>query len=118
VALAGRVVGVAILGRTKARLLDDGWTCEVTRCCTDGTLNANSKLYSQCWLIARALGYRRMLTYTLPEESGASLRALKDLGFRVVSEKAGGGSWNCPSRPRMDEHPTQSKIRWEIECEA
>jgi hypothetical protein len=28
---------------------------------------------------------------------------------------AGGGSWNCPSRPRVDKHPTQLKIRWEAD---
>lgn len=26
----------------------------------------------------------------------------------------GGGSWNCPSRPRLDKHPTEKKFAWEI----
>ena len=32
-----KIVGVAIVGRPVARYLDDGWTLEVNRCCTDGT---------------------------------------------------------------------------------
>lgn len=103
------VCGVLIAGRPVARALDDGWTLEVTRCCTDGTRNACSKLYAAASRAARALGYRKLLTYTLPEEGGASLRGA---GWRLVGA-AGGGSWNCPSRPRVDTHPTQQKLRWE-----
>jgi len=112
VALGGRIVGVAIVGRPVSRILDDGWTLEVTRTCTDGTPNANSKLYAACWRAARALGYRRLITYTLPEESGASLRAA---GWKLVGV-AGGGSWNRKDRPRVDKHPLQQKLRWEKEA--
>ncbi len=105
----GAVVGVAIAGRPVARMLDDGWTLECTRCCTDGTRNAPSMLYGALWRAARALGWRRMVTYTLPQESGESLRGA---GFTLIGE-AGGGSWNRPSRPRVDTHPTQAKLRWE-----
>lgn len=42
----GQVRGVAIVGRPVARALDDGWTLEVTRCCTDGCPNACSALYA------------------------------------------------------------------------
>lgn len=31
-----RIVGVAIIGRPVSRHLDDGWTLEVNRLCTDG----------------------------------------------------------------------------------
>lgn len=44
-----KIVGVAIVGRPVARHLDDGWTLEVNRLCTDGTRNASicvSTLYS------------------------------------------------------------------------
>lgn len=109
-AAAGVVVGVAIVGRPVARGLDDGWTAEVTRLCTDGTRNACSFLYGAAWRAARALGYQRCGTYTLPEEGGASLRAA---GWRLIGE-AGGGSWSCPSRPRVDLHPMQTKLRWEV----
>ena len=32
-----KIVGVAIVGRPVSRHLDDGWTLEVNRLCTDGT---------------------------------------------------------------------------------
>ena len=91
-------------------MLQDGWTAEVTRLCViDGARNACSFLYASCWRAARALGYRRLITYTLPEEGGASLRAA---GWKCLGE-AGGGSWNRAERPRVDTHPTQVKLRWE-----
>lgn len=104
------VVGVAVVGRPVARQLADQWTAEVTRLCVlESARNACSMLYSACWRAARALGYRRLVTYTLPEEGGASLRGA---GWRCIGE-AGGGSWSRRARPRVDEHPTQTKIRWE-----
>jgi hypothetical protein len=105
----GVVVGVAIIGRPVARGLDDGWTLEVTRCCTDGTKNAASCLYAASWRVTRALGYRRCVTYTAKTEPGTSLTAA---GWRVVGEVAG-RSWSCPSRPRVDLMPRQAKWRWE-----
>lgn len=106
----GKVVGVAIVGRPVARMLDDGWTAEVTRLATNGTRNACSILYAACWRAARALGWRKLVTYTLAEEGGASLRAS---GWRCIGE-AGGGSWSRVSRPRVDAHPLQVKLRWEV----
>lgn len=113
------VVGVAVAGRPKARNLNDGWTAEVTRCCVDDPIDkaengghasgATSLLYAACWRAARAIGYRRLVTYTLPEEGGASLRGA---GWTLIGE-AGGGSWSRTERPRVDCHPTQTKIRWE-----
>src|SRR5208283_4467922 len=62
------IVGVAIVGRPVARMIDDGWTLEVNRVCTDGTKNANSMLYGACRRVTFALGYCRLVTYTLSEE--------------------------------------------------
>jgi hypothetical protein len=107
----GRIVGVATAGRPTARLADDGWTLEVTRVATDGTRNANSFLYGAVRRAAWALGYKRLITYTLPEEGGPSLRAA---GFSNLGE-VGGGSWSRSSRPRIDRHPLQKKIKWEAE---
>lgn len=104
-----KVVGIVTVGRPVARHFDNGWTLEVTRCCTDGTPNACSKLYSAAWRAARALGYKRLITYTMDSEGGASLKASN---WRIVGE-AGGGSWNCRSRPRVDAHPTGQKHLWE-----
>ncbi|CAB4188263.1 hypothetical protein UFOVP1174_16 [uncultured Caudovirales phage] len=90
--------GVGIVGRPISRMSDNGFTLEVNRCCTDGTKNACSMLYGASWRAAKALGYLRLITYTLPEEGGASLRASnwKCLGLK------GGGNWNTKSRPRID----------------
>lgn len=112
VACAGEcepICGVAIVGRPVARMFDD-WTAEVTRVATNGTRNATSMLYAACWRAARALGYRRLITYTLVSEPGTSLRAA---GWRIVGEVKG-RSWHCPSRPRVDKHPLQDKLRWEV----
>jgi len=109
VAKDDQIVGVCIVGRPVARMLTDGWTVEVLRVATDGTRNACSKLYGAAWRASRALGYRRLVTYTLPEEGGASLRGA---GFTLIGE-AGGGSWSRKDRPRVDLHPLQVKLRWE-----
>lgn len=93
-----KVVGVAIVGRPVARNSDNGLTLEVNRCCTDGTKNACSMLYGAAWRAAKALGYLRLITYTLPSEGGASLRAS---GWKLLGLR-GGGNWNVPSRPRVD----------------
>lgn len=110
VAIGAKCVGIAIVGRPVARRLDDGFTAEVTRVATDGTPNACSKLLGAAWRAWRAMGGRKIVTYTLPEEGGASLRGA---GWHCIG-KAGGGSWNCKSRPRIDKHPLQVKFRWEM----
>jgi hypothetical protein len=107
---AETVVGVVIVGMPVARMLANGWTVEVTRLATNGSRNACSMLYRAAWRAARAMGYRRLVTYTLPEEGGSSLRAA---GFALIGE-AGGGSWSRVDRPRVDLHPTQTKLRWEL----
>lgn len=105
----GEVVAVAIVGRPVARRLDDGWTAEVTRLASTGEKNACSILYGAAWRAARALGYRKLVTYTLVDEGGASLRAA---GYEC-SGTTPGRSWSVPSRPRVDKHPLQEKLRWE-----
>ena len=91
------LVGVAMVGRPVARRLDDGMTLEVNRTCTDGTPNANSMLYGAAWRAAKALGYRRLITYTQEGESGASLSAAN---WRVVAQLPPRKGWSVPSRPR------------------
>lgn len=104
----GNVVGVAIVGRPVARKLDDGLTVEVTRLCTDGTANACSLLYGAARRVAMDKGYRRGITYTLPVEGGASLRAS---GWRYLGTTPG-KSWSVRSRQRSDKHPLGEKHRW------
>lgn len=111
VALESVVVGVAIVGRPKARETQaEGFTAEVTRLATDGTKNACSILYAAAWRAWRSMGGRRLITYTLPEEGGASLRGA---GWRCLGER-GGGTWSREGRPRIDTHPTQVKLGWEV----
>ena len=105
----GVLRGVAIVGRPVSRHLDDGLTLEVTRTCTDGLKNANSKLYAAAWRATQALGYRRLITYTLPSESGASLRGA---GWKLIGESKG-GSWSRRLRPRIDKAPLGQKLLWE-----
>lgn len=107
----GVIVGVAAVGRPVARSADDGWTLEVTRLCTDGTPNACSMLYAAAWRAARAMGYLRLQTYTLASEPGDSLRGA---GWKVIG-KVKGRSWHRESRPRIDTHPLQDKLKWGVE---
>ena len=105
-----KIVGAAVVGRPVARLAQDGFTAEVTRLCTDGTKQSCSKLYAACWRAARSMGYRKLITYTLTSEPGTSLIAS---GWKCLGE-CGGGSWSVPSRPRVDKHPLQKKLKWEM----
>jgi hypothetical protein len=109
-----KVRGVAIVGRPVSRVLDDGWTLEVNRCCTDGTRNACSMLYATAWKAAKAMGYTSLITYTLESEGGSSLRGA---GWRCVGKATTriGQGWNVKSRPRVDTHPLQQKLRWEAQ---
>lgn len=106
----GVVHGVAIAGITKARLLLDRGTLEVSRVATDGTRNACSALYGACTRTARALGFSRLITYTLEREAGSSLKAS---GWEVTG-RADGGAWTRENRPCNDTHDLGPKLRWEI----
>lgn len=110
----GELVGVAIVGRPVAPKLDDGLTAEITRVCTDGTRNAASMLYGACRKAARAMGYDRIFTYTLPEEGGASLRAA---GFKLDKDDAGGSAAMWHNRDGRNVEPVGNdlvggKWRW------
>lgn len=85
----GDLRGVAMVGRPVARHFDDGLTAEVNRTATDGCPNANSALYGAAWRICSAMGYRRMITYTQADETGASLRAAGMLRVRDIPARKG-----------------------------
>lgn len=96
------LVGVVTAGRPVARALCDGFTLEINRTCLAGEVgNGNSRLYGALCRAAKALGYKRVITYTLHDETGASLRAS---GFNRVAD-IGARSWRDSSmqRPRYDE---------------
>lgn len=111
----GRLVGVAIVGRPVARKLQDGATAEVLRCCVldDAPKGTCSFLYGACWRAAKALGWRKLITYTLQSESGASLRGA---GWRTVAELAGNDPAMWRTRAGREWQPVvgQQKLRWEI----
>ena len=114
VSSGAEMVGVAICGRPIARMLDDGATLEVLRCCVvDGAQKgACSFLYSRAWRAAAALGWSRLVTYTLQSESGASLRGA---GWRCVGEMPGATGKGWTNRPNREwqEVTGQAKFRWE-----
>lgn len=108
--------GVAIVGRPVARSLQDNFTAEITRCCVHATAprNACSFLYGRCWRIWQQMGGRRMITYTLASESGASLRAA---GWRVMGEVGARRAWDgkCGTREWQPIYG-QLKFRWHIKA--
>lgn len=117
----GILCGVIQLARPVSRVLDDGLTIEVVRLCTDGTPNACSFLYSKAARIAKEMGYKKIVTYILESEHGASLKAS---GWKKEAD-TNGGSWDTPSRHRevieqqlslfgdnKPKYSTEKKQRW------
>jgi len=119
-AIDGELRGVAMVGRPVAPALAarEPRTVEITRVCTLGDRNANSRLYGAACRMAASGGYVSAISYTLEEESGASLRAA---GFTCEGAAGArtGQTWNSPSRPRVEENlfgetriPEGPKLRW------
>ena len=106
--------GVVIVGRPVARLQQDGATAEVTRnCVRDGApKGACSFLYGAAWRAWRAMGGRRLITYTLQIEGGASLRGA---GWTLVAARAANNPKSWQSRPGREWQPVvgQAKFLWE-----
>ena len=100
--------GVAICGRPVSRYLDDGETLEINRLCTDGTYNACSKLYGACARIAKDMGYKRIITYILQSENGASLKASNF----ICEGESGGEVWTGKRSGRDNGVPPEKKTRW------
>lgn len=85
----GVLVGVCTVGRPVARKTNHKEVLEVTRLCTDGTSNACSALYGAAARVAKELGYKKIQTFILAEENGASLRA-SGWSFEYVSRGGNG----------------------------
>ncbi|HWH83226.1 MAG TPA: XF1762 family protein [Burkholderiaceae bacterium] len=111
----GTLVGVAIVGNPSAPALQKvAGLIEIRRVCTDGTRNACSKLYGAARRAARAMGHAPVITYTLPSEGGASLRAA---GFVLEKTDAGGKSADWHNRTGRTVLPIEQdlvggKWRW------
>lgn len=109
----GEIVGVAVVGRPVARLLDNALTSEITRLCVNDSApkNSCSKLYRACCRAWQAMGGKKVITYTLQSESGASLRGA---GFRQ-SARVSAGEWNRVDRLRGSQPVySEDKFRWEV----
>jgi hypothetical protein len=106
----GEIIGYGIAGRPVSRVLDDGFTLEILRVCVhDGYNNGCSMLYGALRKAGFAMGYTRIITYTLSNELGSSL---KGAGFRPDKARRA-GTWDCPSRPRdANHHVLSDRIRW------
>lgn len=101
------IVGVAVCGRPVSRFLDDGLTIEINRVCTNGVVNGCSMLYGACCRIAKEMGYKRAITYTLQSETGSSVKASNF----VCDGEAGGTHWTG-KRNRGQNIPNELKKRW------
>lgn len=106
--LDGKLVGIAVIGRPRARRIEQYAKAEVTRLATDGTHNACSFLYGVCDRLCRLVGFRALFTYILETEPGTSLRASN----WVYCYTTRGGTQDRPSRRRTDQAPTCPKQCW------
>lgn len=64
-----KLIGCAVCGRPVSRYYDNGEICEINRVCVlDGYKNGCSMLYGACCSIAKNMGYKKIITYTLQSE--------------------------------------------------
>ena len=112
VASGERLCCVAVVSRPVARALDaQAATAEVTRLASDGTRHAASMCLAAATRGALALGWRRLVSYTILGESGATYLAA---GWRVtglVIPREEGHGWTSRAG-RTVIQPT-AKVRWE-----
>lgn len=112
----GILVGVAMAGRPIARHFDDGLTLEVNRTCTDGSRNANSMLYGAIRRAAWGMGYKRIITYTQRDESGASLRAAGFVPVKTLPARAGWAASSVKMKEQRDPvgNGGVERVLWEV----
>ena len=103
------VVGVGIAGNPPPTWQGTG-RLVISRVATTGARNACTMLYGALAGAAQRLGWREVWTYTLPEESGTSLKAagFEDMGLTE------GGEWDRPNigRHRKAAVRPEPKRRW------
>ena len=101
----GVLHGVCVVGRPVARLAGAPRdVLEVTRLATDGVTNGCSILYAAAARAGLAMGYKRIQTYTLPEEGGASLRASGWIEEGLAGGTVGSYGREATSHRPADEH--------------
>lgn len=108
----GKLVGAVLVGRPVSREFDEEAVAEVNRLVTDGTRNACSFLYSVAARLCREMGYVKIQTYILDEETGTSLRAA---GWEFEATTSG-GNWGSSvkfkAQGRRNDQPQGPKQRW------
>lgn len=107
---AGNVLGCAVAGNPPRVWQGTGRLVISRVAVVEGTPNGCSMLYGALVRAARALGWREVWTYTLPEEPGTSLRAA---GFRDMG-MTDGGEHSRAKRPRKPAVRPEPKRRWRI----
>lgn len=105
----GERVGVAIVGHPARVWMDDGVLAVLRVAVIEGVPNGCSKLLGACAAAAKAMGASDLVTYTLADEPGTSLRAA---GWVEAGRTEGNGQWSCPSRPRKPAADPRPKRRW------
>jgi hypothetical protein len=110
-----QLVGVVMIGRPVARMLDDGVTAEVIRLCVNDRAprGSYSKLYRAAWRAWAAMGGHAMITYTLQSECGSSLRGA---GWIRDAELRGRTGMAWCNRDGRDDHDVvrEPKVRWRV----
>lgn len=106
-------IGVGIGGRPRSRHLDNGLTFEIYRVCTNGHRNATSLIYSKMKKIAQLMGYLKIITYSLQDESGSSLKAIGAIIEKRVEHNK---QWNDSGgiKRNFQEVTIQPKLRWAL----
>jgi hypothetical protein len=103
------LIGVGVAGNPIACKQMDGDTIEITRVCVlDDRQNACSQIYARMKRIAQLMGYKRIITYTLDNESGASLKAIG----AIIDHKVAKGNWLNRQNRRYQEVTDIPKQMW------
>ena len=111
------LVGCVVVSRPVAPALQEQGCLEVTRLCTDGYPNAASRLLGAAWGAAKAMGCRRLVSYTRDDEGGTSYRAA---GWLAVATTKG-REWTSGNKearwlPGMYQPSSEvrDRVRWEV----
>lgn len=108
------LIGVVMVGRPVARMLDASRVVEVNRLCIRTDIvpelswNACSQLYGWAAREAKRRKFAKIITYTRLDETGATLKAA---GW-VVEHRTKGRHWDSPGRPREKSRDAIGKLRW------
>jgi hypothetical protein len=110
------LLGVVIVGNVSGRGFNGRGWLEVRRVCLDRNIpqtlrwRACSMLYRWAACEAERRGWLKLITYTLAEEAGMSLRYAR---WKQLAIRPARNGWNCASRPRTNPTPLSAKVLWE-----